>query len=370
MFCDKCGTENRDGANFCAGCGSQMPKNITPASLPGAKSPQTDGGEESYIKNFSEAVSERYNIIRELGRGGMAIVFLAEDKRLERKVALKLLPQEFSYDENFAQRFLREAKISAKLLHPNIIQIHDVETSGDFYYYSMTYVEGISLDQIIKKSGALKPKVIAKTCVLVSFALQHAHDHGIVHRDIKPENIIINKKRQPIVVDFGIAKAQRSAKLSQTGLFIGTPMYMSPEQIKAENVDSRSDIYSLGCVLYKMATGETPFHGLQQTALLYKQVNEMPPPPQELNQTIPPELSAIIMKTLQKDPGDRYQSASEVGKALHEAFLAAPTGSNDKEAKKQQAPAQKAAPAKNEEQSGIGTGLHIFTTSQVGNFPF
>ena len=332
MFCDKCGSENRDEADFCVNCGSKISKNITPLRPSGGQEIQAAGAEEDYIEKFKSAVSHRYKIIKELGRGGMAIVFLAEDDRLERKVALKLLPQEFSYDENFAKRFLREAKVAGKLQHPNIIQIHDVEPTGEFYYFSMSYIEGIPLDQIIKKSGALKPKVIARIAVLVSFALQHAHEHDVIHRDIKPENIIINKKRQPIVVDFGIAKAQRSAKLSQTGMFIGTPMYMSPEQIRAVDVDGRSDVYSMGCVLYQMATGKAPFHGIGQTSLIYKQVNEMPPPPKNIYQEVPIELSDIIMKALAKDPANRYQTASELGKALHEAILAAPSAKPKKAA--------------------------------------
>ncbi|MCE5250678.1 SUMF1/EgtB/PvdO family nonheme iron enzyme [bacterium] len=321
MFCDKCGTENRDEAEFCTNCGEKLPREITPGKPSGAQEKTSQNGEGDYIERFKAAVSHRYRIIRELGRGGMAIVFLAEDSRLERLVALKLLPQEMSYDENFAKRFLREAKIAAKLLHPNIIQIHDVDTSGGFYYYSMAFIEGVPLDQIIKKSGALKPRVLARLAVMVSFALQHAHEKGVIHRDIKPENIIVNKKRQPIVVDFGIAKAQRSAKLSQTGMFIGTPMYMSPEQIKGEEVDGRSDIYSLGCVLYQMAVGKSPFFGLDHTALLYNQVNVLPPLPETINREVPKELSAIIMKAIAKSPADRYQSAAELGKALHEQIL-------------------------------------------------
>jgi len=327
MFCDKCGSENRNEAEFCSSCGSRVHKNISlgKPSVDRVKPSDNGNGKDDYIERFKEAIAHRYKIVRELGRGGMAIVFLAEDNRLERQVALKLLPRELSFDENLATRFLREAKTAAQLLHPNIIQIHDVETSGEFYYFSMAYIEGVPLDQIIAKSGAMKPRVVAQLAVLVSFALHHAHEKGVVHRDIKPENIIVNKKKQPIVVDFGIAKAQKSAKLSQTGMLIGTPMYMSPEQIKGGEVDGRSDIYSLGSVLYQMAVGRPPFFGLGQAALLYNQVNELPPPPSKVNSSVPEELSTIIMKALAKDPSDRYQSAAELGKEIHEIFLAGPS---------------------------------------------
>ena len=219
MFCDKCGAENRDEADFCISCGSKIPKNLSSVRSKENNTPvsPSENGKTEYIERFKSAVSHRYKIIKELGRGGMAIVFLAEDNRLERKVALKLLPQELSHDESLATRFLREAKTAAQLFHPNIIQIHDVEMNGEFYYFSMAYIEGVPLDQILKSGGPLKPRVVAQLGVMVSFALQHAHEKGVIHRDIKPENIIINKKRQPIVVDFGIAKAQKKRKTVPNG---------------------------------------------------------------------------------------------------------------------------------------------------------
>ncbi|MFC1692020.1 SUMF1/EgtB/PvdO family nonheme iron enzyme [Candidatus Latescibacterota bacterium] len=327
MFCDKCGSQNRDGAEFCINCGLDLPKDIKTSV-----SKKQDAGESSgvdmmnnYTESFKRYVSDRYEIIRELGRGGMAIVYLAWDKRLERKVALKLLPQEFSHDENFAKRFLHEAKISAKLSHPNIIQIHDVYKEDEFTYYSMAYIEGVSLSQIINKSAPLPPKIIARTAIQICFGLQHAHEKGVIHRDIKPENILINKKRVPIVLDFGIAKAMHGTQLSQAGMFIGTPQYMSPEQIKTGNVDGRSDIYSLGCVLYEMAIGNPPFSGLDQAALMYNQVNVDPPLPHEVNKDVSVPLSEIIMKALNKDSDKRYQSAMELGKSLHDTILADPS---------------------------------------------
>ncbi|MHB9030772.1 MAG: SUMF1/EgtB/PvdO family nonheme iron enzyme [Candidatus Latescibacterota bacterium] len=325
MFCDRCGVENRDEAEFCSSCGSRlaMPsgRTVMPSEKVSPPEPESMPG-LSYIELFRRSVSERYDIIRQIGRGGMAVVLLARDKRLGREVALKLLPQEMTHDENFAKRFLREARISASLLHPNIIQIFDVDTADGFYYYTMTFIEGISLAQIIRQSGAINPKIVARLGIQVCFALQHAHEKGIVHRDIKPENILINKKRQPIVVDFGIAKAMRDSTLSQTGTFIGTPLYMSPEQIQGNDLDGRSDIYSLGCLLYEMATGKPPFTGLEHTSLLYHQVNVTPRSPETINPSIPKALSGIIMQALAKKPEDRQQSAAALGKMLHEAFSA------------------------------------------------
>ncbi len=325
MFCDKCGTENRESAEFCSNCGSKMSGNA------GKKSQNPTQNKEvskpaSFIERFKQSVSDRYEIIRELGRGGMAIVFLAKDKRLEREVALKLLPEEFHHDEKFRTRFIREARVSAKLSHPNIIQIHDVNEKGDFTYFSMSYIQGVPLAKILEKGESFDPKIIARLVIHVCFALQHAHENNVIHRDIKPENILINKKKMPIVVDFGIAKALSETKLSQTGMLIGTPHYMSPEQIKTGEVDGRSDIYSLGILMYEMAVGKTPFKGLDPTALMYHQVNEVPKPPHDLNENVPEDFSDLIMKSLEKNPNNRYQTAAELGKALHHFIQGAATG--------------------------------------------
>ncbi len=316
MYCDTCGEQNRDSAVYCSHCGARLPDGTPVAARQPAAPGKTDTG--GYIERFIAHVSGRYEVIRELGRGGMAIVFLAHDRRLERHVAIKLLPETYSGDEQFSKRFLHEARISAQLSHPNIIQIHDLFHDGGFTYFSMAFVDGVPLARVIRESGPLSPAAIARVGIQVCFALQHAHDTGVVHRDVKPENILINRQRMPIVVDFGIAKAVRGTQLSQTGMFIGTPMYMSPEQIKSGKVDGRSDIYSMGCVLYEMAVGRPPFAGLDVASLMYHQVNEMPQPPHEVNGAVPRELSDLIMQALAKNPDDRIQSARELGRLLHD----------------------------------------------------
>ncbi|HDY88457.1 MAG TPA: zinc-ribbon domain-containing protein, partial [bacterium] len=358
MFCDKCGTENRDTADYCSSCGSKIQENQKSPDSPKPEKSDSAGDKtkSTFIEKFKEIISDRYEVIRELGRGGMAIVFLAKDNRLDRQVALKLLPEQFHHDQSFRERFLREAKISAKLSHPNIIQIHDVNEVRGFTYYSMSYIEGVSLAQIIRKGGAISPKIISRLGIQICFALQNAHEKNVVHRDIKPENILVNKKRMPIVVDFGIAKALTEAKLSQTGMIIGTPHYMSPEQIKTGVVDGRSDIYSLGCVLYEMAVGKTPFQGLDPTSLMYHQVNELPPPPHTKNTEIPEALSNIIMRALAKNPDERFQTASELGKALHNMTTGAAPPVKEAEAasgKQIKKPADKSADASDYEATVI-----------------
>jgi serine/threonine-protein kinase PpkA len=352
MFCDRCGSENRDSAAFCSHCGSKLSAPANAPSVP-ANAPREGGSPVSmnYLDRFKSAVADRYTVIRELGRGGMAIVFLAEDRRLDRKVALKLLPEDFQHEEGFRERFIREAKIAARLSHPNIIPIFDVGGTDDFTYYAMSYIEGVSLAQVIRKNGALSPKVISRLGIQICMALQNAHQHGVVHRDIKPENILIDAKRRPIVLDFGIAKALTETKLSQTGMLIGTPHYMSPEQIKTGEVDARSDIYSMGCLLYEMATGKTPFHGKDPTSLMYHHVNELPPPPETLNPEISPALSRVIMTALAKKPEERFPTAAHLGKALHDAVegeigaSAAPAQTPETQSAKKPDPHRKPVPA-------------------------
>ncbi|MQY78026.1 MAG: SUMF1/EgtB/PvdO family nonheme iron enzyme [Bacteroidetes bacterium] len=361
MFCDKCGIENRDTAEFCSGCGSKLPKiNIEQAHLKAKDVDIENPHTTSHIERFEHVISDRYEIIRELGRGGMAIVFLAKDKRLDRKVAIKLLPEDFQHDENFRLRFLREARVSAKLSHPNIIQIHDVNEIEGFTYFSMSFIDGASLAQIIKKGGAINSKTVAKLGIHICFALMKK---GVIHRDIKPENILITKKRMPIVLDFGIAKALTETKLSQTGMLIGTPHYMSPEQIKTGVVDGRSDIYSLGCVLYEMSVGKTPFHGKDPTSLIYNHVNVLPPNPQTLNNDIPKALSDLIMKALAKNPEERFQTVAELGTALHDSILAKPSISTKTEAVREK---QKEKPAAKRDDSSEIPGTIVSDSHQKG----
>ena len=251
----------------------------------------------------------------------MAVVFLAEDLRLERKVAIKLLPPEMCLDKSFVERFTTEVKISAKLTHPNIVKIYDVNKIGDFYYYSMSYVEGKSLADILSRFGQLYSKLIIRLSLFISNALVHAHSLDIVHRDIKPENIIIDNSMQPVVLDFGIAKALKGSNVSQPGSLVGTPLYMSPEQVKGENVDCRADIYSFGCLMYHMATGFPPFQGDDPTAILYKHVHQIPTPPHKCSESVPEWLSFIIMKAMAKNPSERPQTANELSKVLYKFFI-------------------------------------------------
>lgn len=257
----------------------------------------------------------RYEVRGQIASGGMAEVFHARDMLLERDVALKTLHTQFAKDRSFLERFRREAQAAASLNDPRIVSIFDYGPDDGSYYIVMEYVEGRTLREVISEEGPLTPERAAEIAAEVCGALQIAHGKGIVHRDIKPANIAITGGGQTKVMDFGIARATAnddSKTMTQTGVVIGTANYLSPEQAQGMAVDARSDIYSLGVVLYEMLTNEVPFKADTAVAIAYKHVKEEPVPPSRLNGEVPPGLDAIVMKALAKNPDNRYQSASEM----------------------------------------------------------
>lgn len=255
----------------------------------------------------------RYELHRRIARGGMAEVFLAKDALLDRPVALKVLFPEFSTDPSFVARFRREAQSVANLSHPNIVSVYDWGEEASTYFIVMEYVEGRSLAQIIKDEGVLHPDRAADITADTAAALGFAHRNGVVHRDVKPGNILINPMGPVKVADFGIARAvSASENLTQTGTVMGTATYFSPEQARGADVDPRSDVYSLGVVLYEMLTGSPPFSGDNPVSVAYKHVQETPEPPRARNRDIPPALEAITLKAMAKDPASRYPSAEDL----------------------------------------------------------
>ena len=258
----------------------------------------------------------KYEIIELIGKGGMAEVYKAKDKELGRYVALKILPPHFASDEEFVNRFVREAKSSAKLNHSNIVTIYDAGKHEDTYYIAMEYLEGETLKEIISRQGALPIDKSINIATQVADGLNYAHSQKIIHRDIKPGNIVTCEDGRAVITDFGIAKALEGTRLTQTGTMIGTPEYMSPEQATGEIVDARSDIYSLGIVLYEMVTGDVPFKAETPTGVIYKHVHEPPSPPHSINVQIPQYLEATILKAMEKYKGSRFQSAGEFKQAL------------------------------------------------------
>jgi serine/threonine-protein kinase len=257
----------------------------------------------------------RYELHRRLGRGGMAEVYLAADQLLDRPIAVKVLFPEFATDPAFVERFRREATAAANLSHPNIVGVYDWGEADGTYFIVMEYVEGRSLSEILSAEGPLHPDRVADVGADVAAALGFAHRNGVIHRDVKPGNVLLTQSGQVKVADFGIARAITSAtddNLTQVGTVMGTATYFSPEQARGEPADPRSDIYSLGCVLYELALGRPPFAGDSPVAIAYKQVHESPVPLRQINPNIPEALQAIILKCLAKNPANRYPSAEDL----------------------------------------------------------
>jgi len=261
----------------------------------------------------AKVYSGRYEILRQVARGGMAEVYLARDQLLDRRVALKILFPELSVDRSFVERFRREAQAAANLSHPNVVSVYDWGEEDGVYFIVMEYVDGRPLSSIIRSEGTLPPDRAAAVGADVAAALAFAHRSGVVHRDVKPGNVLIDVNGNVKVADFGIARAANAKEnLTQTGAVMGTATYFSPEQAQGFGVDPRSDVYSLGVVLYEMVTGRPPFAGDSPVAIAYKHVREQPVPPSRINPSVPAAFEAIVLQAMAKDPGDRYASAEEL----------------------------------------------------------
>jgi serine/threonine-protein kinase len=260
----------------------------------------------------------QYQIVQQIGRGGMAVVYRAYQQALERHVAIKMLPRELSFDRGFVERFLREARAAARLVHPNIVTIHDVGQVDGVYFIVMELVGGPSLASLLQSRGALSPAQVAKVISQMASALDYAHQRGFVHRDIKPANILLTADGTAKLTDFGIVKPSEGTRLTQTGMLLGTPAYMSPEQAKGATIGKDTDIYSLAVVTYEMLSGRVPFSG-STMAVLHAHAYEPP----DLS-TLPATLQAVVGRGLAKDPAARYASAGEFAQALQKSLEAKP----------------------------------------------
>jgi hypothetical protein len=262
---------------------------------------------------FQSAVAGRYSLDRELGRGGMGVVYLANEVDLDRPVAIKLLPPERAANERLKARFLREARTSAKLSHPNIIPIHAVDEVADFVFFAMAYVDGETLAERVRLRGPLPPSEAARVLREVAWALAHAHANGVVHRDVKPDNILLEHGTgRVLVADFGIAAAEESA----AGEITGTPEFMSPEQALGKPVDARSDLYAFGVTAYYAISGRLPFQGRTATEVLAKQVNALPTPLGAATGALPSRMAQTVERCLAKRPSHRPKSAEAVADEL------------------------------------------------------
>ncbi len=282
--------------------------------------PKPPSNDSELTAHVERVLSDSYELDREIGRGGMGIVYLARDKRLKRPVAVKLLPPELAFRSDIRTRFLREAETAAQLNHPNIVPIYAVDEREGLVYFVMGFVDGENLAARLHRAGAMTNSDARRMMIDVAGALAYAHACGVVHRDIKPDNILLDSSGRVMVTDFGIARAMTQGsdtRLTATGMAIGTPAYMSPEQTTGEKeVDGRSDLYSLGIVGYQMLTGELPFNASSTPALLVKQLSEAPPPIQQKCASVDPDLGRAIMILLEKDPEHRFADANALVTAL------------------------------------------------------
>ncbi len=263
-------------------------------------------------------VDGRYRIVARLGSGGMADVYCAEDSQLGRRIALKILYGRFAADDEFVERFRREASHAASLQHQNVVSVYDRGEWEGTSYIAMEFVDGRTLKQIIRAEAPLDPLRSIELISQVLRAARFAHRRGVIHRDLKPHNVIVDADDRAKVTDFGIARAGAS-DMTQTGSIMGTAQYLSPEQAQGHPVSAQSDIYSIGVVLYEMLTGQVPFDGESPVAIAVKQVNEPPVPPSRLNPAIPAPLEAVVLKALAKDPADRFADADAFSAALDDA---------------------------------------------------
>jgi len=271
--------------------------------------------------DFQSALAGRYSLERELGRGGMGVVYLAREVRLDRPVAIKLLPPSKTADPKLRERFLREARTAAKLSHPNIIPIHAVEEIGEFVFLAMAYVDGETLTERVRRRGPMAPSEGARVLRDVAWALAYAHGQGVIHRDVKPDNILLEQATgRVLVADFGIAGIVAGAGGLVTGEVVGTPEFMSPEQALGEAVDARSDLYSLGVVGYFTLSAALPFEAEKATEVLAKQVTEPARPLAEVSPGVPRRLAQAIDRCLAKDPADRPEGTEVLAEQLSHAL--------------------------------------------------
>src|SRR5690349_6753980 len=307
VACARCGAPVFNEDKFCGACGAPR----TPA--PGL-SPAVSGGGDHAAKLLAQLKAEtagEYEIRGEIGRGGMAAVYLAYDLRLNRKVAIKVMLPELTYHEGMEERFKREARTAAKLDHPNIVVIHTVRDVGDLLFFVMKFIDGVPLDALIRAHGAPPLAVTRSVLFQLCNALQFAHDEGVVHRDVKPANVIIDNRGTVQVTDFGIAKATESPTLTRTGTAIGTPAYMSPEQCLGQSQSAACDQSSVGILAHELLAGHPPCSGAAFERR-WAHVREAPVPLRDLRPDCPADLAAAIMRMLARAPTDRWPSLREV----------------------------------------------------------
>ena len=318
-FCTSCGTELNAGGQFCAHCGAAVSDpGAHPWSTSGRPSAETIAThEQRLLALVRQATLGEYEILAEIGKGGMAVVYLGHDLALDRKVAIKVMaPALTLMDRGIQERFKREARTAASLSHPNIIPVYAVKESKDLVYFVMKYIAGRSLDSVIREVGPLPIPVVQTVLTQVGSAVGYAHRRGVIHRDLKPGNVMLDEEGWVVVADFGIAKVAQAEALTATGGMVGTPAYMSPEQCSGGEVTGASDQYSLGVMAFEMISGRAPFQSGTMVNMIYDHCHTPPPPLAQLRADCPPEVTTAVMRMLEKDPARRWPSVEEAAAAI------------------------------------------------------
>ena len=318
--CPKCHSDNPDTQKFCGECATPLPSSED-IQVSHTKTLETPTEELTTGSTFAE----RYQIIEELGKGGMGKVYKVLDKEVNAKVALKLIKPEIAADKKTIERFRNELKTARDISHKNICRMYDLNKEEGSYYITMEYVEGQDLKSLIRQTSQLAILTTLSIAKQVCEGLSEAHKLGTVHRDLKPSNIMVDKEGNARIMDFGIARSLMAKGITGAGVMIGTPEYMSPEQAEVKEVDQRSDIYSLGVILYEMVTGRVPFEGETPLGIAMKHKGETPKDPRELNTQLPEDFSRVILRCMEKDKEKRYQSAGEVRSELEKIEKGIPT---------------------------------------------
>jgi serine/threonine protein kinase/Flp pilus assembly protein TadD len=320
MKCPKCQTDNPETSRFCADCGTQL----LPAQ--DIQVSHTETIQTSMIElTTGSAFAKRYQVVEELGKGGMGKVYRVLDQKLNEEVALKLIKPEIALDKKTVERFSHELKVARKIVHKNIARMFDLNEEKGTHYITMEYVRGEDLKRLIRKIGQFSAGKAVSIAKQVCEGLAEAHRLGIIHRDLKPQNIMVDEEGNVRIMDFGIARSLKEKGITGAGVLVGTPEYMSPEQVEGKEIDERSDIYSLGIVIYEMVTGRAPFEGDTPFSVALKQKTETPPHPKKINSQLPEDLDNLILRCLEKDKSNRYQSAEEVLSDLNKIEEGLPT---------------------------------------------